>query len=197
MIEYLLGEPIYISDTEKVFKYRVKENIHQGSVLPMYKYFINSRISSTFKECEFINLQLDYLPKNKNSKGFLDDFINDNSLEATGKIDIIIDNLNFETLNNRFCVREVKTGVTLIKEKEKYYWKIKINNYDIFDKLEEKVNNILPILSYCDLYEKEIGISLTTEKNKVKMILDFYLNLLDKNKKDSLSEQVRKALLYL
>ena len=43
------------------------------------------------------------------------------------------------------------------------------------------VKNILPILSYCDLYEKEIGISLTTEKNKFKMILDFYLNLLDKN----------------
>jgi len=197
MIEYLLGEPIYVSDTEKVFKYRIRDNIHQGTVHSKCKEFINSRISSTFKDCEFINLQLDYHPKKKTSKGFLDDFINDNSIVATGKVDIIIDNPDYEVINNRFCVREVKTGVTLIKEKEKYYWKININNYDIFDKLEEKVNNILPILSYSDLYEKEIGLSLTTNKTKVRMILDFYCKLLEKNKREKLCDKVRSALLYL
>ena len=55
----------------------------------------------------------------------------------------------------------------------------------------------MPIIQYGELYEDTIGISLKTEKIKVKIILDYYFNLLDKNKKKALSEKVRFALLYL
>ena len=67
----------------------------------------------------------------------------------------------------------------------------------LFDKLAEKVANIMPIIQYSELYEDTVGISLTIEKTKVKLILDYYFNLLDKNQKKALSENVRLALLYL
>jgi hypothetical protein len=196
MTEYILGEPIYISDTERIYRYRVN-NICTGDINPKSSVFVNSRLSSEFKDCEFVNLNLEYKPKSKDTKGFLDDFIKDNTTKAPGKVDIIIDNPDYDMVNNRFCVREVKTMVTLVKRCDKYYWEIKVNNYDIFDKLEEKVNNIMPIMSFSDIYEKDIGISLTTTKLKVKMILDFYWNLLEKNKRTELCEKVRNALIYL
>ena len=74
-------------------------------------------------------------------------------------------------VNSRFCVREVPAEASLVKRNAIYYWKVNVNNYDIFDKLVEKVDNILPIMSYSELYSKEIGISLQTTRLKVKMIL--------------------------
>ena len=94
-------------------------------------------------------------------------------------------------------MREIKALATLVVKNDKYYWKVILKNYDIFDKLEEKVNNILPILQYSNLYENIIGISLTTNKTKVNMIVDYYCNLLDKTQKKMLTEKVRVALMYL
>tara|TARA_Y100000389_G_C17421410_1_gene496948 strand:+ start:767 stop:1360 length:594 start_codon:yes stop_codon:yes gene_type:complete len=197
MIEYILGEPIPISDTEKIFKYKVKDILYTGNIVPEYKEFINFRLSSTFNECEFFNLEVDYKPTNKTSKGFLNDFIKDNTLNAVGKIDVIIDNPNFSIINNRFCIRDIKTSVTLVKNSDKYFWKIMVKNYDIFDKLVEKVSNIKAINLYADIYEKDTGISLNAEKNKIKVIIDFYYNLLNKKERAPLVEEVKNALRFL
>ena len=197
MAEYLLGEPVYISDSERIFRYRVDNNIFTGDVKPLSSVFINCRASSEFNSCEFINLSLDYKSRYKGSKGFLDDFVNDNTIKAPCKIDVIIDHPEYDMVNSRFCVREVPAQATLVKRDARYYWKVNVNNYDIFDKLVEKVDNILPIMSYSELYSKEIGISLQTTRLKVKMILDYYWNLLDKERKSYLCEKVRTALNYL
>ena len=197
MIEYCIGEPIPISDSERIFKYRVKEHIYQGDILPDTEFLINPRQSSKFIDCTIFNLKLDYKAKNKKSRGFLDDFQNDSTLKADCTIDTILENQNSSEINNRFCVREIKALATLEARNNTFYWRILIKNYDVFDKLEEKVANIMPIIQYGELYEDTIGISLKTEKMKVKIILDYYFNLLDKNKKKALSEKVRFALLYL
>lgn len=197
MSEYLLGEPIYISDTERIFKYKVASDIFNGDVKPESSVFVNSRISSEFKSVEIINLNIDYKPKHKKSTGFLDDFKKDNTTCAVGYVDIIIDNPEYNMVNSRFCVRNVKVLATLVKRDSLYYWKVSVNNYDIFDKLVEKVSNIMPIINCSEVYEKDCGISLTTEKIKVKMILDFYWKLLDKERRGDICEKVRHALMYL
>ena len=197
MIEYCIGEPIPISDSERIFKYRVREHIYQGDILPDTEFWINPRQSSKFIDCTIFNLKLDYKAKNKKSRGFLDDFQNDSSLKADCTVDTILENQNSSEINNRFCVREIKALATLEARNNTFYWSILIKNYDVFDKLEEKVANIMPIIQYGELYEDTVGISLKTEKMKVKIILDYYFNLLDKNKKKALSEKVRFALLYL
>ena len=197
MAEYLLGEPVYISDSERIFRYRVENNIYNGDVKPLSSVFINSRVSSQFNSCEFINLSLDYKSRYKDSKGFHDDFVKDNTIKAPCKIDVIIDHPEYDMVNSRFCVREVPAEATLVKRNAIYYWKVNVKNYDIFDKLVEKVNNILPIMTFSELYESEIGISLKTTQLKVKMILDYYWNLLDKERKCYLCEKVRTALKYI
>ena len=197
MIEYCLGEPIPISDSERIFKYRVKEHIYQGDILPDTEFWINPRQSSKFIDCTVFNMKLDYKPKNKTSRGFLYDFQNDSTLKATCTVDTILENQNSSEINNRFCVREIKALATLQARNNNYYWSVLIKNYDVFDKLAEKVANIMPIIQYSELYEDTVGISLTIEKTKVKLILDYYFNLLDKNQKKALSENVRLALLYL
>ena len=106
-------------------------------------------------------------------------------------------NPDYNMINSRFCVRDVKTEATLTKHDSRYYWKLNVNNYDIFDKLVEKVSNIMPIINCSEVYEKDFGIALTTEKMKVKMILDYYWNLLDKERRESICEKVRNALRYL
>ena len=77
MIEYCIGEPIPISDSERIFKYRVREHIYQGDILPDTEFWITPRQSSTFIDCTIFNLKLDYKAKNKKSRGFLDDFQNE------------------------------------------------------------------------------------------------------------------------
>ena len=197
MIEYLLGEPIFISDSQKIYRYKVNDNIFTGDIKPKSSVFVNSRISCEFKSCEFINLSIDYKPRNKESRGFLDDFKKNNNTYAIGKVDVIIDNPDYNMVNSRFCVRDVKTEATLTKHDSRYYWKLNVNNYDIFDKLVEKVSNIMPIINCSEVYEKDYGIALTTEKMKVKMILDYYWNLLDKERRENICEKVRNALRYL
>ena len=197
MAEYLIGEPVYISDSEKIYRYRVDNNIFTGDVKPISSVFINSRLSCEFNQVEFINLSLDYKPRYKGSRGLGDDFAKDNTIKAPCKIDVIIDHPEYDMVNSRFCVREVPAEASLVKRDARYYWKVDVKNYDIFDKLVEKVDNILPIMSYSELYSKEIGISLQTTTLKVKMILDYYWNLLDKERKGYLCEKVRTALNYI
>ncbi len=192
-----MGEPIPISDTDKIYKYRVSEHIAERDILPATSHWVNSRHSSSFRECTIFNLKLDYKPNTKTSKGFRDDFMRDNKLKAPCEVDVIIENPSYDITNNQFCVREIKAFVTLVLKNGNYYWNVFVNNYDIFDKLEEKVNNILPILQYSNVYESAVGISLTIDKQKVNMIIDFYCNLLDKNQKKMIIEKVRVALMYL
>lgn len=197
MIEYVLGEPIPISDSEKIFKYREKDILYRGSIVPEFKDFINVRLSCSFNKCEFFNLDIDYKPKNKTSEGFLQDFLQDKSLSAIGTIDVIIANPNFDIDINRFCLRKINTKATLVEKDGKYYWKIFVKNYDIFDKLVEKVSNIKPILLYSDVYVKDTGISLNIENIRTKVVMDFYYNLLNKKERAPLVEEVKNALRFI
>jgi len=197
MIEYCLGEPIPVSDTDKIYKYRVSEHLAVGDILPATTHWVNSRNSSTFKDCTVFNLKLDYKPLSKTSKGFCNDFKRDNTIKAPCTVDVILENSDYDITNNQFCVREIKAFVTLKIENDRYYWSVIVRNYDIYDKLEDKVNNILPILQYGDIYENNVGISLTIDKIKAKMIVDFFCNLLDKNQIKEITEKVRLALMYL
>jgi len=197
MIEYCIGEPIPVSDTVKIYKYRVSEHLSEGDILPTTTHWVNSRHSSTFKDCTVFNLKLDYRPNTNTSRGFLDDFKRDNMLKAPCTVDVILENSDYDITNKRFCVREIKAFVTLKLKNGRYYWSVIVNNVDIYDKLEEKVNNILPILQYSNVYENNVGISLTIDKLKAKMIVDFYCNLLDKNQIKEITEKVRLALMYL
>ena len=121
MAEYLIGEPVYISDSEKIYRYRVDNNIFTGDVKPISSVFINSRVSSEFIQVEFINLSLDYKPRYKGSRGLGDDFAKDNTIKAPCKIDVIIDHPEYDMVNSRFCVREVPAETTLVKRDEIYY----------------------------------------------------------------------------
>ena len=197
MIEYCSGEPIPVSDTVKIYKYRVSEHLFEGDILPTTNYWVNSRHSSAFKDCTVFNLKLDYKPNTKTSRGFLDDFKRDNMLKAPCTVDVILENSDYDITNKRFCVREIKAFVTLKLKNGRYYWSVIVSNVDIYDRLEDKVNNILPILQYSNVYENNVGISLTIDKLKAKMIVDFFCNLLDKNQIKEITEKVRLALMYL
>ena len=197
MIEYCIGEPIPVSDTVKIYKYRVSEHLFEGDILPTTTYWVNSRHSSAFKDCTVFNLKLDYKPNTKTSRGFLDDFKLDNMLKSPCTVDVILENSDYDITNKRFCVREIKAFVTLKLKNGRYYWSVIVSNVDIYDRLEDKVNNILPILQYSNVYENNVGISLTIDKLKAKMIVDFYCNLLDKNQIKEITEKVRLALMYL
>ena len=119
-----MGEPIPISDTDKIYKYRVSEHIAERDILPATSHWVNSRHSSSFRECTIFNLKLDYKPNTKTSKGFRDDFMRDNKLKAPCEVDVIIENPSYDITNNQFCVREIKAFVTLVLKNGNYYWNV-------------------------------------------------------------------------